>query len=54
MKASSTDKIKLVAMDFISKPAQAREGKLKSIDISLHAKNLYKGLQKIFNLGYQL
>lgn len=53
MKPSATDKIKLIAMDFIPKPSSGLKGKLKGINIAQHLKRLFEDLKLNFNLEYQ-
>lgn len=51
MKQSATNDIKLVAMDFVPKPASGLKGKLKGINITEHVKKLFEELKKNFNIG---
>lgn len=51
MKQSATDDIKIIAMDFVPKPAEGLKGKLKGINITEHVKKLFEELKKNFNIG---
>lgn len=53
MKPFATEKIKLIGMNFIPKPASGLKGKLQGINLSEHVKKLFEELKKNYNLEYQ-
>jgi|JI61114C2RNA_FD_contig_121_346497_length_1752_multi_4_in_0_out_0_1 hypothetical protein len=53
MKPFATEKIKLIGMNFIPKPASGLKGKLQGINLSEHVKKLFEDLKQNYNLEYQ-